>query len=246
MQSFIFILVFFLNLLLTFSGFAQENSLDTGVPGQIRDLNGVKQLYFESEVRVEWKGKEFSLRDFKNNVIKINLQNGKKTSGMGIDSGLIENDLGGSSKKKAPLAYKNPKLGNTIVSKATTDPLKNTGLKITKNTQEKTAEGGSLNTVEYEDSSKNISYLSKTLKEESSFDSRGVLVWRNIEGEDQGLQFKKTQWEDGSVIREYHNAEGGLSVVSDVQKNTQTFSFLNSEKDLIEEVVCNQGSCEKD
>ncbi len=246
MQSLIVVLVFFLNLLLTFSCFAQETSPEGGVPGQIIDINGVKNIYFESDVYVEWKGRDFTLKDTKNNVIKISLQNVKKSSSSSIDSGLIENDLGGSAKKKAPLAYKNPKVGNTVVTKSTSDPLKNTALKITKNTQEKTLEGGELSSIEYEDGSKNITYLSKTLKEESSYDSRGILVWRNIEGEDQGLKFKKTQWEDGSVIREYNQADGSLSVISDVQKNTQTFSFLSSNKELIDEVTCNQGSCEKD
>jgi hypothetical protein len=70
------------------------------------------------------------------------------------------------------------------------------------------------------------------------------LIWRNLEGEEKGLKFKKTQWEEGSSSREYSKAQGTLSMVYDVQKGVFIFTFLNPKGEEVKEVDCQKGDCE--
>ncbi len=249
-QNFIFLSGLSFFLLFMGVGFGQElvSIPEGGVPGQIDELQGGKRIYFEGGVFVDWLGTQLTLVDSHQNHLAVALDATvqKQTAREKLGEQVMETDLGGNLKKTAPLAYKNPKVREIKLPQGG-DPLKTSGVQITKSLQEKTTEGGVVSTTEYADGSKSVSYLLKTpyLKEESSFSKTHVLIWRNIEGEVQGLKFKKTQWEDGSVIREYSQAEGIVSAVFDEQRKTYTFSFLNPKREVVGEFSCTGGLCEE-
>ncbi len=232
-------------------GTAQEASdlvPDGGVPGQIDPVSGGSKIYFESQIHVEWIGDVFTLigKDLKRLSFSLSGTAIPQTAREKLGEKVEEQDLGGTLKKNAPLAYKNPKV-RTIKLPQGGDPLKTSGMQPMKEINEKTPEGGSLVTVQYADESKSISYQLKFpfLKEESSYNKKGDLIWRNIETDAEGYRVKKTQWEDGSVIREYTNKAGTLSVTYDNERNIYHFAFLNSKREVIREANCQEGVCEE-
>ncbi|MFO1518612.1 MAG: hypothetical protein U1F57_02940 [bacterium] len=235
---------------LSFSAFSkdkksQEITPETGgVPGQIGVSGNGYTIYFEGGVIAEWFGSKITLKDAKKSL-PVNLKESVEGPGAKESLGgqIIEQDLGGTRKKKAPLAYKNPKVREIKLATGG-DPLKSSGMQPSKVSEEKTPEGGTVTTSDYPDGSKNVVYASPNLKEENSYDKQGTLVWRNMEGEDKGLRYKKTQWEEGSLIREFSNVEGTLSMVFDAQRDLYTFTFLNSKQETVKEIVCRKGECE--
>jgi hypothetical protein len=247
MKRSVFFLSFFL---LPLSLFPKDKTTDLplspgGVPGQIIDASGGQKIYFESGIVVEWSGNDLTLTDGAKKVLKINLTESpeKATAREMLGEEVMERDLGGSSKKKAPLAYKNPKIRN-IKLPTGGDPLKTSGMQPSKVSEEKTPEGGTVTTTEYPDGSKNVVYVASNLKEENSFDKKGTLIYRNLEGEEKGLKYKKTQWEEGSSSREYSKTQGTLSMVYDAQKGIFIFSILNGNREVVKEVNCVKGECE--
>jgi hypothetical protein len=247
LKVFSFLILFLLS---SFFLFAKERKSpllpQTGTPGQIEEKGESRKIYFEENVSLEWSGSQLVLQDGKAKVIRVDLSTSPEKLGAreGWGEKVVEQDLGGTSKKKAPLAYKNPKFREIRVPGGE-NPLKGAGMKPARVSEETTSEGGKIVTTDYPDKSKSVVSTSATLKEESSYNKKGELIWRNIEGEDHGIHFKKTQWEDGSLIREYSRPQGVVSVVFDVEKNNYTFSFLNPNREVIKEVVCMSGSCEE-
>lgn len=245
------LLIFILSIFSSLS-FSVESSSDDvfivppgGVPGQIDALGEVRQIYFPGDISVDWSGSRFVLKDQKQSSLIVNFEGaGEKTKARELlGESVEEQDLGGSLKKKAPLAFKNPKVRNILVPKGG-NPLKELGMQPSK-VVEGQADGGKVVNSDYPDGSKSMSYTSPNLKEENTYNRFGVLTWRNIEGEDKGVKFRKTQWEDGSTIQEYSRPQGTLSVVYDVDRDAYTYSFLNSNRELIKEIICQSGSCEE-
>jgi|GEM_PF-3072542 len=218
-----------------------------GVPGQIVEEGVSRKIFFENGISVEWKGLQLILRDQNlKQIDQVNLQDTsqKEAAKQALGTEVIEQDLGGALKKKAPLAYKNPLFREIKVPRGAEDPLKSSGMQPSKVSEQNTPEGGKEIVTEYPDGSKSVSYNSAQLKEESSFNKKGELVWRNIEGVDRGYKFKKTQWQDGSLIREFSTSDGILSVVFDADGRNQTFSFLRPNREIIKEESCQNGNCE--
>ncbi len=200
-----------------------------GVPGQILEEGPAKKIYFENGVFVEWSGQNLVLKDANAKaVLAVNLSSGvEKTSAReALGDQVMEQDLGGTLKKKAPLAYKNPVFRDIKVLRGSDDPLKSSGIQASQVNEKTTPEGGKEVITDYSDGSKGVVYTYAGLKEESSYNKKGDVVWMNLEGQDKGFKFKKTQWQDGSLIREFSTSDGILSVVYDVDGSTQTFSFL--------------------
>ncbi len=219
-----------------------------GVPGQIDEGATGKRIYFENGILVDWSGQNLSLKNTQlKEILVVNLSSGavRKNARESLGDQVVEQDLGGKLKKKAPLAYKNPVFRDIKVLRGTEDPLKSSGMQAMKVNEKTTPEGGKEVTTEYSDGSKSIVYTHVSLKEESSIDKKGDIVWMNIEGQDKGFKFKKTQWQDGSLIREYITSEGILSVVFDSDGTTQTFSFLKPDREVLKEATCNAGNCEE-
>lgn len=247
--------LFFLSLFLFsfFYGFRQlvaEEivSIPTGgVPGQILEEGINRKIYFENGIYVDWSGPNLSLRnsDLKE-IFSVNLNTGveKKSARESLGNQIEEQDLGGKLKKKAPLAYKNPVFRDIKVPRGSDDPLKSLGMQPSKVEEKNTPDGGKEVSTEYPDGSKGIVYTNAGFKEESSYNKKGDVIWMNIEGQEKGLKFRKTQWQDGSLIREYSSNEGVLSVVFDSDGSTQTFSFLKPDREVLKEATCQAGSCE--
>lgn len=239
---------------LSFSLFGKDEISDDvvlipvgGVPGQILEEGPSKKIYFENGVFVEWSGQNLSLKDSNGKeVVGVNLSSGiEKTSArQSLGDEVVEQDLGGTLKKKAPLAYKNPVFRDIKVLRGSDDPLKSSGIQASQVNEKTTPEGGKEIITDYSDGSKGILYTYAGLKEESSYNKKGDVVWLNLEGQDKGFKFKKTQWQDGSLIREFSTADGILSVVYDVDGSTQTFSFLKPDRSILKEATCQQGLCE--
>src|SRR5262245_57159156 len=244
------ILILLVILVFSVSSMAAEGKKEapppTGLPGQMEQVGALTRIYFEEGVSVEWSGAAATLRDVKNGAFSVSWAAVPEKQTFGEISGeqVTEQDLGGTSKKKAPLAYKNPRFRNISLPPAREDPLKAAKLKPAKVTEEKTPDGGVMTTTEYPDGSRGVALISSALKEESSYNKKGDLVWRNLEGEEKGFHFKKTQWEDGSTVREYSNSKGTLSVLFDQERKITFFSFLNPERQVIKEIVCQKGECE--
>lgn len=218
-----------------------------GVPGQIDEAATGRRIYFENGILIDWSGQNLSLKNAQlKEVLMVNLSSGssKQSARESLGDQVVEQDLGGKLKKKAPLAHKNPVFRDIKVLRGTEDPLKSSGMQAMKVNEKTTPEGGKEITTEYSDGSKSIVYTHASFKEESSFDKKGDIVWMNIEGQEKGFKFKKTQWQDGSLIREYITSEGVLSVVFDSDGSTQSFSFLKPDREVINEVTCNAGNCE--
>jgi hypothetical protein len=253
-MKFISILLLILMFSISISSMAGERKRETplslpaasGLPGQIEQAGNLTRIYFEDGILVEWSGTRAVLKDAKNQSISVqfNAIPEKQTFREMMGEEVTEQDLGGSSKKKTPLAYKNPRFRNISLPQVREDPLKAAKMKPAKVKEEKMLDGGAMTTTEYPDGSRGVVYVSPSLKEESSFNKKGDLVWRNLEGEEKGLRFKKTQWEDGSTIREYANPQGILSVLFDQERKVTFFSFLNPERQAVKEVVCQTGECE--
>lgn len=218
-----------------------------GVPGQILEQAGGRRIYFEYGVFIDWNGPNLALKDASSkNLLAVNLSSGieKKSARQELGDQIVEQDLGGTLKKKAPLAYKNPVFRDVKVVRGNDDPLKSSGLQVTRVDEKTLPDGGKETITEYSDGSKSIVYQSPSLKEESSYNKKGDIVWLNLEGQEAGLKFKKTQWQDGSLIREYSMNDGILSVVHDADGNTQTFSFLKPDRSVLKEATCHAGICE--
>lgn len=218
-----------------------------GVPGQILEEGVLKKIYFENGVWVEWSGQNLTMKDANAKaILSVNLSSGieKNSARENLGEEVVEQDLGGTLKKKAPLAYKNPVFRDIKVLRGSDDPLKSSGIQVSQVNEKVTPEGGKEVTTLYADASKNVVYTFAALKEESSYDKKGDIIWVNLEGQDKGLKFKKTQWQDGSLIREFSTSDGILSVVYDVAGSTQSFSFLKPDRSILKEATCQQGICE--
>src|SRR4030095_13322160 len=215
------------------------------LPGQVEKVGNLHKIYLAAGLWAEGEGNRIALNSLaKPSVAAADLSASPEKSSVASPLGgdVLEQDLGGSLKKKAPLAHKNPLFRDIQVPQGG-DPLKASGKKPIKLSEEKTADG-TTTTTEYPDGSKSVLYVSPSLKEESAYNRKGDIIWRNMEGEVQGLRFKKTQWEDGSRVWEYSNAKGTLSVLWDQERKVSFVSFLNVKGDLIKEVACQNGSCE--
>ncbi len=238
----------FLNLSLLQAASSEEVPIPMGgVPGQISEEGGVKRIYFENATYVDWSGQSISLKDANNKeVLAVNLSSGveKKSARQSLGDQVIEQDLGGTLKKKAPLAYKNPVFRDIKVPRGTEDPLKSSGIQVTNVSEKNMPEGGKEVTTSYADGSKGIVYTLGTFKEESSFNKKGDIVWLNLEGQEHGFKFRKTQWQDGSLIREFSTADGILSVTYDQAGGNLSFSFLKPDRESLKEVSCQNGICE--
>lgn len=234
--------------------FATEQNLEDslwiptgGVPGQILEEATSKKIYFENGIFVEWSGQNLVLKDAKaKETLAINFSSGieKVSARQSLGDEVLEQDLGGTLKKKAPLAYKNPVFRNIKVQRGSDDPLKSSGIQVSQVNEKSTPEGGKEVVTVYADASKGIVYTYDGFKEESSYDKKGDIVWVNLEGQEKGIKFKKTQWQDGSLIREFSTSDGILSVVYDVNGGSQTFSFLKPDRSILKEATCQQGICE--
>ncbi len=152
-----------------------------------------------------------------------------------------EQDLGGNLKKKAPLAYKNPRFRNIQMAQGG-DPSLVKGMSPKKVTEVPKDSGKEI-TLEYGDGSKEIILESPLGREENFYDRKGAWVWKKTEKESQGIKIKKTQWQDGTVISEYANASGVVSFLRDQERNILTVSFLNNNKNLLKELVCENNVC---
>lgn len=234
-------------LLLTVSFFLLQQTLlsaDEKPLGQVEKKGNNYQIPFEFENLILWQKEKFILQNkLRGNTIHISLL---ETSAKQTDSEnktIVETDLGGNSKKKAPLAYKNPRVKN-IKMGPTENPFKKNGIQLLKTTTETDAQGDQITTSTYADGSKSISRISKNRKEESSYNKKGILTWHHIEGKESELKYNITEWEDGSILREYSKPEAILSTVYDTEKKNLTFSFLNSNREMIKEISCTVESCE--
>ncbi len=248
--NFKFLLLLFLLLFPSTFLFSKEDPLmisEGGVPGQVEVSGENFKIYFEYDLSVEGTGNRVTLKDgSKNTVLSLDLSSTpeKATARQLWGEAVGEQDLGGKSKKKAPLAYKNPKFRSITLPHGDEKSLKNEGASPSKTSQEKTPEGGTITTLDYADGSKTVSYQLKNFKEETNYDQEGRLISRTLAGETQGIAFKKTQWEDGSLIREFSKPQGIIIEVFDQQKNVYTFSFLNANRDLLKEITCQKGRCD--
>jgi len=237
-------LLFFLSFFLTLP-FLVHAQAPLPMPGQVEKLGKGYKIYLEDGLWAEWEGSRIVLKGPTNPsaaVGDLSSPPEKSATASPLGGEVEEQDLGGSLKKKAPLAHKNPRFRDIQVPRGG-DPLKASGKKPVKVSEEKTGDG-TTTTTEYPDGSKSIVFLSPSFKEESSYNREGHPVWRNIEGEVQGLKFKKTQWEDGSRIWEYFNAKGTLSILWDQERKVSFVSFLNAKGELVKEVSCQGGACE--
>ncbi len=158
-----------------------------------------------------------------------------------LETGVQEQDLGGNLKKKAPLAYKNPRVRNIQMAQGG-DPSQVKGMSPKKITEVPTGSGKET-TLEYGDGSKEVIVDSPSGREENFYDRKGAWVWKRTESESQGIKIKKTEWQDGSVISDYSNNSGLVSVIRDQERHTVTISFLNNSKKLIREFVCESNMC---
>lgn len=215
------------------------------LPGQVEKTAKFHKIYLEEGLSAEWEGSRIVLKSpTQASLATADLAASPEKSGAAsvLDGAVAEQDLGGSLKKKAPLAHKNPRFRDIQVPKGG-DPLKASGKKPVKVSEEKSGDG-TTTTTEYPDGTKSVLYVSPSLKEESAYNQKGDAIWRNLEGDAQGLHFKKTQWEDGSRIWEYSNPKGTLSISWDQERKVSFVAFLNAKGELIKEVACQGGSCE--
>src|SRR4030095_16291347 len=196
---------------------AKEGALSSAaplaIPGQVEKVGNLYKIYLEDGLWAEWAGSRILLKSPLNPSLAsadLAAPAEKMGGGSSLGGGVEEQDLGGGSKKKPPLAHKNPKFRDIQVPRGG-DPFKASGKKPMKVSEEKT-DDGTTTTTEYPDGSKSLVFVSPSLKEESAFNQKGDVVWRNLEGSVQGLNFKKTQWEDGSRIWEYSNPKGTFSI----------------------------------
>ncbi len=212
--------------------------------GQVEKKGNIFLIPFEFENLILWQKEKFVLQNkLRANTINVSFLQTSEKQTESENKTIVETDLGGSSKKKAPLAYKNPRVKNIKIGQ-TENPFKKNGIQLLKTTTETDSEGNQITTSTYADGSKTVSRTSKDRKEESSYNKKGILVWHHIEGKESELKYNMTEWEDGSIIREYSKPEAILSTVYDTEKKNLTFSFLNSNRETIREITCTMENCE--
>lgn len=221
--------------------------LNGGVPGQVLSHGSSKKIYFESSLSAECQEGQWKVLD-KNQKVSLSVSvlgtQEKRTLREKLGEQIVEEDLGGTLKKQAPLAGKNLKVREVHYERLRKNPLKDAGMEPSK-VEEQEMQSGKQIITQYPDESKSIQFISSDLKVESSYNRKGIMVWRFIEGSSEGVSFKRTQWEDGSQIQEYQCGGGTLVAVVDVRSGQVSFSVLNKAQETLGEVSCSgNGNCD--
>jgi len=237
--NFLFIFQIFVIL---FSGFFISQSMGKSKP-ENAESGGANKISTEEGYSLIWQGNSVELLGLPNfSRILVNFTEVlPKKEPPSLGASVEEQDLGGNLKKKAPLAYKNPRFRNIQMAQGG-DPSLVKGMSPKKVT-ELPKDSGKETTLEYGDGSKEIILESSLGREENFYDRKGAWVWKKTEKESQGIKIKKTQWQDGTVISEYANTLGLVSFLQDQERKILTVSFLNNNKNLLKEFVCENNVC---
>lgn len=212
---------------------------------QLESRGNLQKIQLAWGFAVEWSGSQITLQTtHQKPALRLDLQQRppKESARAKLGEKIEEQDLGGSLKKRPPLARKNPKF-RTVRFVGSENPLKAANLKPQKIIEETQGEF-QIQTLLYPDGSKTIRKVSSEFSEESALNRKGKLVWRKQEGKVQDLHWAKTEWEDGSLIFELSRQEGVVSIVQDSSQSLWTYSFLNAQRELLQEIRCSKESCD--